>query len=786
MKVKQPIRRGNPPRAYLRALVFTSAAVTVVAVYVALRVIAANAMLDRVDFSTRHASGATFYAAKKRVFVGQAISRKQIADHLQGIGFTYTAAPLESPAESPQPGSYWFSASDSLVVEPRLSEFKRLRITFGGRRIVSLSETDRAGEPDLPVLESALEPEPLGTFVLSINGDARSRMFVRREAIQFADLASTHLYYALIASEDSLFLIHNGTRFDRILRSLLIDGYGGGSSITAQVVKNAVSLNRTRALPRKIDEIFLAAALESRFSKARILELYANHVFLGGETGSPNVYGFLAAAREYFGKSALADLSLSESATLVAMLPQPTRFLHEARGGNYRALTAQRDRVLRRLVDVWPDRYSNTTVAPARQESLQFVSPTRAERELDVLSRAFVGYASRQQPLVELEGLPAEEYSGLHVYTSIDPELMREAQRILEGAIPAIERRYPPVGGRTCRDGNDRMLGALVAVHPATGEILTMAGGAGGPGGVQYARFALNALAAPASTVKPFFVTQALEHGYTAASLVKPASGSGQSRMRTLLARSDRRLGLSLLDFMGAAEAVGIYRKVTGLPVQASEAEALAMGAAPGSEISVLGLARAYTLFANNGLIRQLEPIGEVYLDGRPVDFKRKTAIRAADPAASFITVQMMRSVLGHGEDGAQGTARYSFRQTGLPADASIGGKTGSGAHEVWMVSVSPRLVVAVLLTYRCHSPIQNAENLFASDTVAPIWAAFIDSVRRWRPDLLAGEFEMPKDVVLTRIDPATGCLSNESGSIFEYFVRGAKTSPCPAIPRHH
>src|SRR5207244_3912816 len=120
--------------------------------------------------------------------------------------------------------------------------------------------------------------------------------------------------------------------------------------------------------------------------------------------------------------SALSDLSLSESATLVAMLPQPNRFLREARRGDYRALTTQRDRVLRRLVEVWPVRYSNTTVSSAEQERLHLLSPTQSERELDVLSRAFVGYASKQQPFMELEGLPAAAYSGLHLYTSIDPD----------------------------------------------------------------------------------------------------------------------------------------------------------------------------------------------------------------------------------------------------------------------------------------------------------------------------------------------------------------------------
>ena len=73
-------------------------------------------------------------------------------------------------------------------------------------------------------------------------------------------------------------------------------------------------------MTRKVDEIFLASALEQNMSKEDILTLYVNDVFLGGGKGAPNVYGFLAAAEEYFGKKSLRELTLSETSTLVAML----------------------------------------------------------------------------------------------------------------------------------------------------------------------------------------------------------------------------------------------------------------------------------------------------------------------------------------------------------------------------------------------------------------------------------------------------------------------------------
>ena len=191
-------------------------------------------------------------------------------------------------------------------------------------------------------------------------------------------------------------------------------------------------------------------------------------------------------------------------------------------------------------------------------------------------------------------------------------------------------------------------------------------------------------------------------------------------------------------------------------------------------------MARAYTIFGNNGALAETNPISNVYLNGKEVENKRKAPNPVIDSAAAYITTEMMRSVLGYGRDGLHGTARQAFAKTGLSAEQiEMGGKTGSGPSSVWMVSVSPKLVVAVWLGYQCHSDIKNSQEMYAKDTAASIWAEFIKSVRRFRPDLLAGTFERPDRVIETRINPTNGCRSDGPGSMNELFIEGTEPARC-------
>jgi membrane peptidoglycan carboxypeptidase len=786
LKVARLTRSVLTPALLVAALLLTASAG-----YVQKRHIEAEQFLDQIDLRARNTNGATFYASKKRLFVGQGLSRFDVVEHLQSVNYAHADEPG-------QPGSYTLQGTNSLLITPRTVEFEPLSISFRRDRIAKIVVTaDTPEAQPREVKETSLEPVSLGAFITSIEGDEASKMFVRRYIAQTADFKGTQLFYAILASEDTSFMDHNGTRFDRILLNLLPGRRGGGSSITAQVIKNAVSLDRTHAVTRKLDEVFLASALERRMSKDEILTLYVNNVFLGGGLGSPNVYGFVAAAEEYFGKKAIRELSLSEACTLVGMLPRPGFFLRQVKKGDYGQLTAARDRVLRRLTETWPKRYPASVTEAATKEVVRFVSKPYVEQPMDILARGFVDYAARQQPLLVLNDLPPVEYSGLRLYTSIDPDLMRESQRLLNVRLPGIEQRFPPLRRAACDGQEERLLGAVIALNPRTGEVIAMSGGSGGKNGVKYANFALNAVDAPASTIKPFWVAQALSGAglpgggrFTAASIVDPTHASlggwrpdsgigGPGRPRTKLAASADDFAVYLLKLIGTENGRQLYRTVTGSNV-ADPTGQFSIGFGAGTEVSPLNLARAYTVFGNNGVLADISPISQIYLNGSEVTPTRRPAARVFDEGAAYVTVQMMRSVMGYGPDGRHGTARGALAQAGLaPEQIEIAGKTGSGPHSVWMVSVSPRLVVAVWLGYLCRSPIKNSESMYARDTAASVWGEFIKSVHKYRPDLLEGWFERPSNVTEVGINPRRGCRSDNAGSIKEFFVTGTEPILC-------
>ena len=93
----------------------------------------------------------------------------------------------------------------------------------------------------------------------------------------------------------------------------------GGSTITQQLARN-IFLNNSRTFGRKVREAILAMALEWRFSKEQILELYLNRVYFGG-----GAYGIDAASRRFFGHSA-RELTVAESAIIAGLVKAPSNY----------------------------------------------------------------------------------------------------------------------------------------------------------------------------------------------------------------------------------------------------------------------------------------------------------------------------------------------------------------------------------------------------------------------------------------------------------------------------
>src|SRR2546427_11316553 len=128
---------------------------------------------------------------------------------------------------------------------------------------------------------------------------------------------------AILAVEDARFYEHIGIDPIRIVgatwKNLTSDKVEGGSTLTQQLAKN-LFLTREQTLKRKMNEWLLALQIERYYTKNQIMELYANHIFLGA-----NAYGVEAGAETYFGKQA-KDLTLEEAALLAGIPKAPGEY----------------------------------------------------------------------------------------------------------------------------------------------------------------------------------------------------------------------------------------------------------------------------------------------------------------------------------------------------------------------------------------------------------------------------------------------------------------------------
>ena len=146
---------------------------------------------------------------------------------------------------------------------------------------------------------------------------------------------------AAVSGEDPRFYTHGGVDIQGTVRGALstVTGGGtqGGSSITQQYVKNVLvqkcevlsdqdeldkcyqEATETSA-PRKLKEMRMAIGVEKTYAKSEILQGYLNITLFGG-----NVYGIESASNYYFNTTA-ANLTLSQAASLIAIVNNPEKF----------------------------------------------------------------------------------------------------------------------------------------------------------------------------------------------------------------------------------------------------------------------------------------------------------------------------------------------------------------------------------------------------------------------------------------------------------------------------
>ncbi len=281
---------------------------------------------------------------------------------------------------------------------------------------------------DLPQVETVAELTPSQITRLSDRDGEPFRSYSVEKRILLAEGEVPETFTrVLLAAEDRNFYAHAGFDILGVFRAVLQnwqrgERFSGASTITMQVAR-MLFLDRAKVWRRKIRETLLAVELEKRHSKQQILTLYCNLTYFGHGN-----YGVESASRYYFGKPS-AELTYSEAATLVAIVPSPSVWTPYLRPEIVRT---RRDAILRMLGErgvMTRDAADEAAAIPLNvvtQREPKPVAPYFAEKVRLDLYRSY-----GQKGLYE---------HGLQVQTTLDQRMQGAAAPAQRGGLVRIDR----------------------------------------------------------------------------------------------------------------------------------------------------------------------------------------------------------------------------------------------------------------------------------------------------------------------------------------------------------
>lgn len=465
---------------------------------------------------------------------------------------------------------------------------------------------------------------------------------------------------AMLSVEDKRFDYHPGVDPIGIARSLKVriqKGHWaqGGSTITQQLARN-LFLNNSQTFPRKAKEAILALAMERKFSKKQIVELYLNKVYFGG-----GAYGIDAASRLFFGHSA-TELTLGEAAIIAGLVKAPSNYSPTA---DAQAAIDRSQVVLQLMVE-------NGKISSAEAASIKPASVALAPQPKQNSVRYFTDWA-----LPQLDMLIDETSQNIDVWTTLD--------RSMQDAATVALARNVPRGTQ----------GALVSLD-RDGAVRAMVGGTDYVTS-NYNR-ATQAVRQPGSAFKLFVYLAALEDGLTPNDSVvdepvningwqpKNSSGrfSGQMSVRTAFAYSVNTIAAKLGQEVGTSTIASMARRF-GITTPINTHPAMVLGS---SNVRLLDMTRAFASVAAQG--RAVTPYGiaKVTTDDGKILYQHKSGTGRA-LVAPYVASQMTDLL-----QSAVATGSGKAAQIGRP----VAGKTGttSSNKDGWFIGFSSGLTTGV------------------------------------------------------------------------------------------
>jgi penicillin-binding protein 1A len=573
--------------------------------------------------------------------------------------------------------------------------------------------------PDVRLLKTYVPPQT--TYIYDIKGKELAAIHgeANREVVPLERMAHS-LKLAVLAIEDSHFYTHRGINIGSIVRALMANWRSsqiveGGSTLTMQLVKN-ILLSPEQVLSRKVAEAVLAMRLEQVFRKDELLELYLNQVYWGH-----NNYGAETAARTYFGKSAW-ELTLAEGALMAGLIQAPEFYSPFAPANQ----PFCQDRP---LANRCPAKQRQLVVLE-RLEQLGWI--TLEEAQAARLEPIYLNQITSFQPsrlpyvtdlaLQELHakfGQDVMQRGGLRVQTTVDAQLQRTAERIIQESHARLRQQGW---------GSSQLQLALVAVDPRTHYIKAIVGG------VDYRKSQFNrafqAQRQPGSAFKPFVYYAALASGnytpesYVSDSPVSYRDGSGwysprnydgsfwgDTTLRQALAASRNVPAVRLGKAVGMERVVQVCRTL-GITSPMLPVTSLPLGAV---DLTPLEMANAYATFASNGWYAEPSVILQAQDQSGQLVWKNIPQPKLVlDPWAAASLNSMLQTVIESGT----GTAAH----IGRPAAGKTG--TTSSERDIWFVGYVPQLAAAVWIGNDDYQPLGGGAT--GGVLAAPIWRQFM------------------------------------------------------------
>lgn len=576
-----------------------------------------------------------------------------------------------------------------------------------------------------------------------------------RRIIEYSDLPD-HLVQALVDIEDHRFWEHNGVDWystaSAMIQTLTGGNTRGGSTITQQLLRN-ITDDKDVTVQRKVREIFRALEFEKSHTKEEIITLYFNRISFGFQFD-----GIATAAEGYFGKD-VSELSLAESASLVAIINNPSLYdpfydhtYYVERDGEHvyrttRELNKERQElILDRMLEL--GHISQEECDAAKAETLLFTDSEEYKAlhgEEDAAAESggsdsvyttwFTDAVIEDaiELIQEARGCDASTansllYSGgYHIYTTLDPDI----QEIVDSV-------YRDPSNFDNPSASGQPLGsAITVIDPYTGDVVAMAGGVGEKEGSRTQNLArtrqpCGSAIKPVSVYAPAIDSNVItpanvfddypvrinDYGTGGFPTNSPNRYDGMTTVYRGLQQSKNTITVRTLELLGTENSFYFMENNLGFDLDAADnaISPLAMGGLTYG-VTTEEMAAAFAAFANGGIYTEPRTIIEIRENDNEtvmVDNSSNSKVAMKETTAYLIN-QILRSVVTSG--------------TGTGANFSgmtIAGKTGTtnNMFERYFVGYTPYYSAAVWTGY-----VERDETIPGGNPAIGIWRKVMEQV---------------------------------------------------------